>query len=73
MDLDETVAIGDGANDVEMIKRAGLGIAFCSKEVLRVNADASIEVRDLRHVLDFFIYSRQACISVTTIPRAPTS
>jgi len=55
IDLDETVAIGDGANDVEMITRAGLGIAFCAKEVLRVKADASIEVRDLRHVLDFFI------------------
>lgn len=55
IDIDETVAIGDGANDVEMIKRAGLGIAFCAKEVLRVEADASIEVRDLRHVLDFFI------------------
>lgn len=55
IDLNETVAIGDGANDVEMIKRAGLGIAFCAKEVLRVEADASIEVRDLRQVLDFFI------------------
>lgn len=53
--LPETIAVGDGANDIEMIKSAGLGIAFCAKEVLRVQADISIEIRDLRLVLDYFL------------------
>lgn len=53
--LAETIAVGDGANDIEMIKSAGLGIAFCAKEVLRVQADISIEIRDLRLVLDYFL------------------
>lgn len=52
--MSETVAIGDGANDIEMIEHAELGIAFCAKEILRSRADISIEVRDLRKVLDFF-------------------
>ncbi len=53
--LGETIAVGDGANDIEMIKSAGLGIAFCAKEVLRVQADISIEIRDLKLVLDYFL------------------
>ena len=53
--LAETIAVGDGANDIEMIKSAGLGIAFCAKDVLRVQADVSIEIRDLRLVLDYFL------------------
>lgn len=53
--LAETIAVGDGANDIEMIRSAGLGIAFCAKEVLRVQADISIEIRDLKLVLDFFL------------------
>ena len=32
---ERTVAIGDGANDLLMLKSSGLGIAFCAKEVLR--------------------------------------
>jgi len=36
------VAIGDGANDLEMIKQAGLGISFRGKEILNSAADISI-------------------------------
>ena len=32
---ERTIAIGDGANDLLMLKSAGLGIAFCAKEVLK--------------------------------------
>ena len=46
-----TVAIGDGANDIGMIKMAGLGIAFCAKPALVAAADAAINTRDLREVL----------------------
>lgn len=46
-----SVAIGDGANDIGMIRAAGLGIAFCAKPALVEAADASVTTRDLREVL----------------------
>lgn len=39
-----TVAIGDGANDLDMIEAAGLGIAFNAKPILRAAADTSLSV-----------------------------
>jgi phosphoserine phosphatase len=36
------VAIGDGANDLEMIEQAGLGISFRGKEILNKAADIAI-------------------------------
>jgi phosphoserine phosphatase len=41
--LDQCVAVGDGANDLDMVNRAGLGISFRGKKVLRESADVSIE------------------------------
>ncbi|MBM3669150.1 MAG: phosphoserine phosphatase SerB [Actinobacteria bacterium] len=46
-----TVAIGDGANDVDMLAAAGLGIAFNAKPVTREVADASVNVPYLDSVL----------------------
>jgi phosphoserine phosphatase len=48
----QTVAIGDGGNDVLMLKEAGLGIAFMAKPVAKEAADISIDTPDLRQVLD---------------------
>lgn len=45
VDLADTVAIGDGANDLDMIAAAGLGIAFNAKPAVREAADVSIEGR----------------------------
>ena len=42
--LVNTVAIGDGANDVDMLAAAGLGIAFNANAVARDAADASVSV-----------------------------
>lgn len=42
VDITQTVAVGDGANDLDMIDLAGLGIAFNAKPVLRDSADSSI-------------------------------
>lgn len=51
IDLANTVAIGDGGNDVVMLRQAGLGIAFMAKPVARQAADVVIDVPDLREVL----------------------
>lgn len=43
INIDSTVAIGDGANDLEMIEVAGLGVAYRGKEIMREHADLLIE------------------------------
>ncbi|CAJ1501011.1 phosphoserine phosphatase SerB [[Mycobacterium] kokjensenii] len=40
--LEQTVAVGDGANDIDMLSAAGLGVAFNAKPALREVADASL-------------------------------
>jgi phosphoserine phosphatase len=47
----QSLAIGDGANDIPMIEAAGLGIAYHAKEKARAAADASIDHGDLTAVL----------------------
>jgi phosphoserine phosphatase len=49
--LSQTVAIGDGANDLDMIAAAGLGVAFNAKPVVRDAADTSVSVPYLDAVL----------------------
>lgn len=49
--LDRTVAIGDGANDLDMLAAAGLGIAFNAKPVVRAQADTGLNVPFLDPVL----------------------
>ncbi|MBP7972829.1 MAG: phosphoserine phosphatase SerB [Candidatus Nanopelagicales bacterium] len=49
--LERTVAIGDGANDLDMLARAGLGIAFNAKPVVRAQADVAVNVPYLDTVL----------------------
>jgi phosphoserine phosphatase len=48
---EQTVAIGDGANDLDMLEAAGLGIAFNAKPVVRDAADAALSVPFLDAVL----------------------
>lgn len=52
IEMDRTVAVGDGANDLDMMAAAQLGIAFCAKPAVREQADVSIDEPDLRRVLD---------------------
>jgi phosphoserine phosphatase len=49
--LERTVAIGDGANDLDMLAAAGLGIAFNAKPVVRAQADTGLTVPFLDPVL----------------------
>jgi len=52
--LTQTVAIGDGANDLKMMEVAGLGIAFCAKPVVQEQADVALNERDLSKALELF-------------------
>ena len=40
--LEQTIAVGDGANDLPMLHAAGLGVAFHAKPIVRANADRAI-------------------------------
>jgi phosphoserine phosphatase len=56
--LARTVAIGDGANDLDMLAAAGLGIAFNAKPVVRAQADAAVTLPYLDTVLSLLGISR---------------
>ena len=49
--LPQTVAVGDGANDLSMMRAAGLGIAFNAQPIVRAQADLALDTRDLSQVL----------------------
>jgi phosphoserine phosphatase len=58
--LSQTVAVGDGANDLGMIAAAGLGVAFNAKPVVRNAADTSLNVPYLDTILYLLGISRDA-------------
>lgn len=61
----QTIAMGDGANDLLMIETAGIGIAFMAKPIVAERAPYRIEKRDLSLVLEILDQQRKetACIS----------
>lgn len=58
LDMHQTVAVGDGANDIDMLSVAGLGIAFNAKPALKEMADTSVNYPFLDEVLFFLGISR---------------
>ena len=50
---DNTIAIGDGANDLSMFKYAGTRIAFCAKPILKESANIIIDNKDLSEILNY--------------------
>ncbi|MDO4687290.1 MAG: phosphoserine phosphatase SerB [Corynebacterium sp.] len=58
LQMHQTVAVGDGANDIDMLSAAGLGIAFNAKPALREIADASVNYPFLDEVLYILGISR---------------
>ena len=50
---EETMVVGDGANDLSMFKHAAVRVAFCAKEILKKNANIIIEEKDLTKILEF--------------------
>ncbi|HZK98515.1 MAG TPA: HAD hydrolase family protein, partial [Caulobacteraceae bacterium] len=51
--LDETLAVGDGANDLAMIEAAGLGVAWRAQPIVAAKADARVDHGDLTTLLYF--------------------
>ena len=49
--LDDTLAVGDGANDLPMLRAAGLGVAYRAKPKVAAGADARVEHTDLSALL----------------------
>jgi phosphoserine phosphatase len=52
IDLDQSIAIGDGANDILMLQAAGYAIGFRPKKILRDHADLIIEENSLLSVIE---------------------
>lgn len=50
----ESAAVGDGANDISMLKKAGLGVAFNAKPVVKEIADVIVKEKDLRELIEIF-------------------
>jgi phosphoserine phosphatase len=57
--LSRTIAIGDGANDLDMLAAAGLGIAFNAKPAVRASADTALNLPYLDAVLFLLGLSRE--------------
>ena len=57
LDLVDTLAVGDGANDLDMIRAAGLGVAYRAKPLVATQADARLNHADLTALLYFQGYS----------------
>jgi phosphoserine phosphatase len=70
--LAQTVAIGDGANDLDMLGAAGLGIAFNAKPVVRSAADAAVSVPYLDAVLYLLGITREEIEAADAADGTPT-
>src|SRR6478736_1469308 len=70
--LDAVIAIGDGANDLDMLNAAGLGIAYNAKPMVRAAADTAVNVPYLDAILYLLGISREqieeadAAVGITT-------
>jgi phosphoserine phosphatase len=66
----ETLAVGDGANDLDMLERAGLGVAFHAKPLVAAAAQARVDHGDLTALLYAQGYRRDEFIdpSATGLP-----
>ncbi|MFF1870845.1 phosphoserine phosphatase SerB [Streptomyces sp. CB03911] len=70
--LEQTVAIGDGANDLDMLNAAGLGVAFNAKPVVRQAADTAVNVPFLDTVLYLLGITREEVEAADALDGTPT-
>jgi phosphoserine phosphatase len=65
--LEQTIAIGDGANDLDMLNTAGMGVAFNAKPLVRERADTSVNVPFLDTVLYLLGITREEVEDADTV------
>ena len=53
IELENTVAVGDGANDIDMIELAGLGVSYMGKEILKEKANLHLEKAGLNALIQY--------------------
>jgi phosphoserine phosphatase len=70
--MSRTVAIGDGANDLDMLAAAGLGIAFNAKPIVREQADTAVNVPYLDAVLYLLGITREEIEEADEADGTPT-
>jgi phosphoserine phosphatase len=70
--MSRTVAIGDGANDLDMLAAAGLGIAFNAKPIVREQADTAVNVPYLDAVLYLLGITREEIEDADEADGTPT-
>jgi len=54
INVGQAIAIGDGANDIEMLNTAGLGVAYRAKTIVQQQSDVALNFSGLNALLDFF-------------------
>jgi phosphoserine phosphatase len=65
LELSATLAVGDGANDLDMLRAAGMGVAFRAKPVVADEARARVDHADLRALLFAQGYRREQIVEWT--------
>ncbi|SDU67281.1 phosphoserine phosphatase SerB [Jiangella alkaliphila] len=70
--LSQTIAVGDGANDLDMIAAAGLGVAFNAKPIVRSAADTAVSVPYLDAILYLLGISRDDIEAADAADGTPT-
>lgn len=70
IDIAQTIAVGDGANDLPMLTEAGLGIAFHAKPKVKASANQSISTIGIDGVL-YFLGFKDSYMSAETQPDVP--
>jgi len=63
VDLADTLAVGDGANDLAMLQAAGLGVAYRAKPIVAAGADARVDYADLTALLYFQGYTADGFVT----------
>ncbi len=71
--LSQTVAIGDGANDLDMLNAAGLGVAFNAKPLVREAADTAVNVPFLDTVLYLLGITREEIEAADAVDDGPAA
>jgi phosphoserine phosphatase len=62
---DDAIAVGDGANDIPMLREAGLGVAFRAKPKVKASARVLIDHGDLTALLYLQGYRREEFATLT--------